>query len=106
MKALGVVSDINHRGELLVKGKDAFDSGIPVFDARKAPVGTVLRTFGPVSSPYILIKSKGLSDGEKMGLMNQDLYAGERETGRKRRDVRLNARTKRAHSTASTRRRR
>ena len=74
MKTLGTVSDINHRGELLVKGSMAFQPGTVVFDARKNKVGNVIRTFGPVSSPYLLIKSAGIPDAEKMKLLSQELY--------------------------------
>ena len=74
MNSLGIVSDINHRGELLVNGRDARKPGTVVYDVRKQKIGTVLRTFGPVSSPYLLVKTMGIPDNDKLRLLNSELY--------------------------------
>ncbi len=75
MNSIGIVSDINHRGELLVKGHVPRKTGTAVFDVRKQKVGKVLRTFGPVKAPYLLVKVSGIPDNEKLKLLNTELYA-------------------------------
>ena len=74
MKSAGKVTDVNHRGELILRGAEARKPGTVVFDSRKQRVGSVIRTFGPVESPYLLVKVTGIPDSEKMRLMNSELY--------------------------------
>lgn len=74
MESLGVVRDINHRGDLIVRSRCAHRPGTPVYDVRKKMIGNVLRTFGPVKEPYMLVSAKNVPDGEKLRLIKTELY--------------------------------
>ena len=74
MKKIGIVRDINHRGELLLKGGGPGKPGTPVFDSRKNRVGKVVRTFGPVDSPYLLVKIGNVPEKDRMEFLNAELY--------------------------------
>lgn len=74
MKNLGVVCDINQKGELLVRGNSPHNPGTSVFDTRKKMVGNVLRTFGPIKSPYLLVRVRGIPESEKIQLLKTELY--------------------------------
>ena len=75
MKSLGIVHDMNHKGELLLQASSAQRPGTWVFDRRKKKIGHVLRTIGPVRSPYVLVKVTGIPDAEKIQLMNSELFS-------------------------------
>ncbi|MFQ5553492.1 MAG: H/ACA ribonucleoprotein complex subunit GAR1 [Thermoplasmata archaeon] len=56
MKKLGAIKDFSYRGDLLVKATFAPVPATSVFDARKRPLGRVVRVFGPVRAPYVTVK--------------------------------------------------
>lgn len=86
MKSLGIVHDMNHKGELLLQVSSAQRPGTWVFDRRKKKIGHVLRTIGPVRSPYVLVKVTGIPDSEKIQLMNSELFSNKEmeSVGKKR----------------------
>ena len=84
MKSLGIVHDMNHKGELLLQASSAQRPGTWVFDRRKKKIGHVLRTIGPVRSPYVLVKVIGIPDGEKILLMNSELFSDKEMESRER----------------------
>ncbi len=75
MKSLGIVQDMNHKGELLLRTSSANRPGTWVFDRSKVKIGHVIRTIGPVKSPYLLVKVTGIPDREKMGLIQAELFS-------------------------------
>ena len=75
MKKLGTVKNITRDGSILLQASETFKPGTPVFDSRGGEIGTVIRTFGPVSAPYISVKPRGQIDA--LGTINSLLYAGE-----------------------------
>lgn len=56
MKKLGVVLHKAKSGNLVLKGTDFFKPSLTVYDEEGKKVGFVIETFGPVNSPYILVK--------------------------------------------------
>ncbi len=84
MKSLGIVQDMNHKGELLLRTPSAQRPGTWVFDRNKAKIGHVIRTIGPVKSPYLLVKVTGIPDREKMGLIQAELFSDTEQESRAR----------------------
>ncbi|MEE9152134.1 MAG: H/ACA RNA-protein complex protein Gar1 [Thermoplasmata archaeon] len=56
MYCLGKVKGLGYNGRLIVKGKFAPKLELEVVDNTKKVLGKIARVFGPVDSPYILIK--------------------------------------------------
>ena len=75
MKSLGIEQDMNHKVELLLRTSSANRPGTWVFDRSKVKIGHVIRTIGPVKSPYLLVKVPGIPDREKMGLIQAELFS-------------------------------
>jgi rRNA processing protein Gar1 len=58
--------------------------GSPVFDSKKRRVGNVVDLFGPVKSPYALIKpAAGLTADDQRGLVGSEVFMGEIYGGKK-----------------------
>ncbi|MEM3402185.1 MAG: H/ACA ribonucleoprotein complex subunit GAR1 [Candidatus Hadarchaeales archaeon] len=84
-QAFGRILHLSERG-IVAKCSSAPKLGEPVLDRRKKRIGNVADIFGPVHSPYILIKpASGLSAEEKKALVNSDIYMGEEKHGREKR---------------------
>ncbi len=75
MKSLGTVNDMNHKGELLVKTSEAHRPGTWVFDRRKIKIGHVVKTIGPVASPYLIVKVSDIPESERMHLLNNEIFS-------------------------------
>lgn len=75
MKFLGTVSKINYDGKLIVRGSFAPNPRDRIVDNRNKPVGQVGRVFGPVDSPYILVRPNG--KGGMLSLIGKQVYIEE-----------------------------
>ncbi|MFN4133474.1 MAG: H/ACA ribonucleoprotein complex subunit GAR1 [Candidatus Hadarchaeales archaeon] len=77
-QAFGKILHSSDRG-LVARCFSAPKLGEPIMDKKKRRIGNIADIFGPVSSPYILIKpASGLSDEERKALVNSDIYMGEK----------------------------
>ncbi|MCX8188561.1 MAG: Gar1/Naf1 family protein [Nitrososphaeria archaeon] len=56
MKKLGIVLHKAKSGNLVLKATEFFKSSLTVYDDEGKKVGFVVETFGPVNSPYVLVK--------------------------------------------------
>jgi len=56
VKKLGIVLHKAKSGNIVVKGTEFFKPSLQVYDEKGKRVGFVIETFGPVASPYILVK--------------------------------------------------
>jgi len=84
----GKALHVGSRG-LVAKTARAPKLGQPVLDSRKKRIGNVSDVFGPVKSPYIVIKpASGISKTQLEGLANSDIYMGEEHgKGRKTKNM-------------------
>ena len=55
-RKLGVVENIGHDGNLLVRSEFAPARGAEVADKRHRPLGRVSRVFGPVREPFVSVR--------------------------------------------------
>ena len=55
MDFLGVVEDVSHDGNIIVRGTATPEYGNIVYDSGRRKIGSVKRVFGPVGSPYISV---------------------------------------------------
>jgi RNA-binding protein len=55
MDVLGVVEEVTHDGNIIVRGTVTPEYGNIVYDSKKKKIGSVKRVFGPVDSPYISV---------------------------------------------------
>lgn len=81
---MGKVLHLVKRG-FVVKAVSKPKLGRPIFDPKKRRVGNIIDVFGPVSSPYALVKpATGLTvDGQKQ-LIGADVFMGEDHGKRQR----------------------
>ncbi len=56
LRNLGIVRGIGYDGKLIVKGKYAPKLKTDVFDTSSINLGKVVKVFGSINSPFILIK--------------------------------------------------
>ena len=57
MKRLGSIKNVMRDGSILLKTTESVKAGTAVFDARGTCLGKVIRVFGPVSEPYMVMKA-------------------------------------------------
>ena len=82
MQLLGKVLHLVSRGMVIQSG-EAPRLGEAVLDSKKRKIGNVSDIFGPVNSPYLLIKPVSiLSRADMEGLVGSDVYMGEKYAGR------------------------
>lgn len=82
MQLLGKVLHLVSRG-MVIQGGKAPRLGEAVLDSKKRKIGNVSDIFGPVNSPYLLIKPVSiLSRADLEGLVGSDVYMGEKDAGR------------------------
>jgi len=74
VKKLGTVLHKAKSGNLVVKGTEYFKPSLQVYDEKGKRVGFVIETFGPVTSPYILVKP---TTDRVRKLIGQTLYVKE-----------------------------
>jgi len=55
MDILGVVEEVTHDGNIIVRGTVTPEYGNTVYDSKKNKIGSVKRIFGPVDSPYVSV---------------------------------------------------
>ena len=55
MDILGVVEEVTHEGNIIVKGTVTPEYGNLVYDSKKKKIGVVKRVFGPVDGPYVSV---------------------------------------------------
>lgn len=80
----GTVLRVSRRG-IVVRASQAPKLGQDVFDGRRKRVGTITEIFGPVASPYVVVKpASGLSGREAEGLIGSDVIMGEEGWKRKK----------------------
>lgn len=78
MQALGKALHVTPRG-LVVRVGFTPKLGQAAFDSAERRVGNIFDIFGPVKSPYVVIKpASGLSIADLGKLVNSDIYVGER----------------------------
>ena len=77
MRKLGKVIHLTNRG-LVLRVEQVPDLGGAVYDGAGARVGSVLDLFGPVATPYAVIKPAREARAGLGKLIGQDLYMGER----------------------------
>ena len=78
MRARGKALHATSRG-LVVRADQTPKVGQMAFDSKGKRVGRVFDVFGPVKSPYVVIKpASGFSRVEFEGLVSSDIYMGER----------------------------
>jgi RNA-binding protein len=77
LRLLGKVLHVGSRG-LIARGSSAPKVGQLVVDSSEKPVGRVLDVFGPVSSPYFVIRQvSGVSKGDWERIVGSSIYMGE-----------------------------
>lgn len=83
MKKLGVVLHKAKSGNLVLKTTEFFKPSLTVYDDEGKKVGFVIETFGPVNSPYVLVKP---TTDRVRKLLGKTLYVknGGESIGRKR----------------------
>ncbi|MEM2875290.1 MAG: hypothetical protein QW567_04660 [Candidatus Hadarchaeales archaeon] len=80
----GTVLRVSRRG-ILVRASQAPKIGQDVFAGKRKRVGTVSEMFGPVASPYVVVKpASGLSAKEVEGLVGSNVMMGEETWKRKK----------------------
>lgn len=83
MSASGKVLRLGRRG-LIVRSSASVKLGQEAFDGKRRRIGTVSEIFGPVNSPYVVIKpASGISGSQLEKMVGSDILLG--ETGWKRR---------------------
>jgi len=55
MDILGVVEEVTHDGNIIVRGTVTPEYGNIVYDSKKNKIGSVKRIFGPVDGPYVSV---------------------------------------------------
>ena len=55
MDVLGVVEEVTHDGNIIVRGAVTPEYGNIVYDSKKNKIGSVKRIFGPVDGPYVSV---------------------------------------------------
>ncbi len=83
MKRLGRILRITSKGLILIRTDKAPPIEAKVLDAKGRLVGWVYDVFGPIDSPYVLIKPSGDIDDIK-GMLKSSLYVS--DIKRRRRD--------------------
>jgi len=73
-KRLGVVENIAHDGNLLVRSDFAPARGTDVMDKRHRPLGRVVRVFGPVKEPFVTVRPVAPAS---LSLVGADVFVGE-----------------------------
>lgn len=72
MRRLGTVLKVTKRGSIIVQTDKSPAIGAKVVDKKAQIVGRIQDVFGPVSAPYVSIRSKNKDDALK--LINQIVY--------------------------------
>ncbi len=72
MRRLGKVLQVTKRGSVIVQTDKSPPIGAKVVDKQAQPIGTIQDVFGPVSNPYVSIRSKNRE--KSMKLINQIVY--------------------------------
>lgn len=68
MRLLGRITHLGSKGGIL-KARVAPKVGQPVFNSKKKRIGNVYDLFGPVKSPYVIIKpASGISAESLLGV--------------------------------------
>ena len=88
LRALGRVLHVASRG-LVARADQIPKLGQMVFDSKGKQIGSIFDIFGPVKSPYVVIKpASGFSYGDLGKLIDSTIYMGERHgKGRKAQDM-------------------
>jgi rRNA processing protein Gar1 len=73
-KRLGVVENIAHDGNILVRSELAPARGTDVMDRRHRLLGRVVRVFGPVKEPFTLIRP---ATPASLSLIGADVFVAE-----------------------------
>ena len=77
MRVLGRALHVGSRG-LVARGDSAPNVGQKVLDSSENYVGRVLDVFGPVNTPYFVIRPvSGVSRADHERLVGTDVYMGE-----------------------------
>lgn len=58
MRRIGHVIQVSSDGNMIVKAEETPRIGAKVIDEKLVTVGSVFDIFGPVSSPYVKVKTK------------------------------------------------
>lgn len=69
MNFFGTVTELTSEGRAVIVAHESPKLGDHVFDTNKRKVGTIVRIFGPVSEPYVSVKTDTASMieiGEKL----------------------------------------
>lgn len=72
MRRLGKVLKVTKRGSVIVQTDKSPPIGAKVVDKQAQPIGIIQDVFGPVSNPYVSIRSKNREKSLK--LINQIVY--------------------------------
>ena len=77
MRILGKALHVTPRG-LVARGDSAPKIGQNVLDSSEKRIGNVSEVFGPIKSPYFIIKpASGVSKSDLEKLVGSDVYMGE-----------------------------
>ncbi|MFP3214045.1 MAG: Gar1/Naf1 family protein [Nitrososphaeria archaeon] len=69
LKKIGVVSHLTKNNNIVIKAEDIPEVNETVYLKNKSELGRVIEVFGPVSSPFILVKYNGknaVREGEEV----------------------------------------
>jgi len=72
MDILGVVEEVTHDGNIIVRGNVTPEYGNIVYDSDKKKIGTVKRVFGPVDRPYVSVAPANRS--VSVGISGRNVY--------------------------------
>ncbi|MDI6819509.1 MAG: Gar1/Naf1 family protein [Candidatus Hodarchaeaceae archaeon] len=80
MRRLGKVMHVTKRG-LVLRVEGVPELGRAVYDGERRRVGSVLDVFGPIGSPYAMVRpAQGMSHEDLTALMDRELFTRERES--------------------------
>ncbi|MCD6383422.1 MAG: hypothetical protein J7L88_03055 [Thermoplasmata archaeon] len=82
MRNPGVLTAISRTGDLIVKLKGGYNGEKILIDHRGRKIGEVLKVVGPVSSPYVIVRSLVKGSSEVNRFLGREVYL-ERERNKK-----------------------
>ncbi len=62
LKKIGVITHITKSNNIVIKAEEIPEINEVVYLKNKSEIGRVIEVFGPVSSPFILVKYNGKSE--------------------------------------------